>query len=134
MSYRVLHSARPRPAPTPDLLGLVKNEMRREHPHARFGWGGYRLDADGRFIYRDDPRLSVPIRSQALVLAFHLTPSHALEAPQRFAPHKPVGTFPRLHKKRGRVNRWLALSPALGSSVKKFMREQRKYEAEKAVR
>lgn len=123
MSYRVLNSNRSRPAPTADTLGLVQNAMRQDHPHARFGHFGLRIDEhiEGQ-----------PLRSQ--VLALVACAPLAGRSAQRYCPHKPVGTLPRPHKTRGRVNRWLALSPAHASSVKKFMREQRKYEAEKAVR
>jgi len=131
MSYRVLNSNRARPAPTPDMLGIVQNAMRQPHPHAYFDRLGFRLTPSGHYMPEKDRRRAVPLRSQALVIAFHSF--EPINGPaQRYCPHKPVGTFPRPHKKRGGVNRWIALSPAYSSSVRKFMREQRKYQAEKA--
>lgn len=109
MSYRVLNSNRVRPAPTPDTLGLVQNAMRQDHPHARFGHFGLRIDAhvEGQ-----------PLRSQVLALAMH-EPVAAHPA-QRFCLHKPIGTPARPHKERGLMNRAFAISAAHASSVRKL--------------
>ncbi|HRF08520.1 MAG TPA: hypothetical protein PL193_07740 [Xanthobacteraceae bacterium] len=133
MSYRVLHTERQRPAPTPDLLGLVRNAMGQPHPHAIFDRLGERMTPSGHWMPRGDRRRAIPIRSQALVLALHEV-EPIMGPAQRYCPHKPAGTYPRPHKKRGRVNRWLALSPAHGSSIRKIERMCRAAAAEAKAR
>ena len=113
MSYRVLHSKRQRPLPPPDVLGLARNVMRENHPHAHFNSLGWRWDTTPE---------GQPVRAQALVLALNEPSAHPA---QRYCPHKPQGTWPRPHKKRGLMNRALALSAAHASSAKKLARLHR---------